>query len=287
VATLSAALTYGKVTPATTLSIDPDGDGKYSDEDVRPITDEHSYPELTVEGILVKSSNIGAYKLARQIGLTRYRQFLDELGFVRKTGINLPLEQRGLFPQQWNIGNMSRVAYGYTISVTPAQMCALIGCVLNDGQWRPLRTVEAWTDDQGRTIEEIKPPAATQPITAQAARQMRQMMIQVVEKGTAKLARSDLFEIGGKTGTANKINASGIGYDKHRDVVSFLGYISNAEGPQLAGIVIIDEPKLPEVMSYGGKLAAPLFRRIAEAAMKYYELPAQFAGTATPGKKLK
>lgn len=285
IATIAAALTHGKVTPATTLSIDPDGDRHYDDEDIEPIEDEHAYPELTVEGIMIKSSNIGAYKLARQIGLTRFRQFIDELGFAKPTGLNLPLENRGRFPKQWNIQSLSRAAYGYAYSVTPAQMCALIGCVLNDGQWRPLRTVEAWTDEQGRTVEEIPQPAASQPITEKAARQVRQMLIQVVEKGTAKLARSEQFEIGGKTGTANKWNNTAKRYDDHRQVVSFLGYISNASGPQLAGIVIVDEPKLDETMNYGGRLAAPLFRRIAEAAMKYYEVPAQFAGTAPAGKK--
>jgi cell division protein FtsI/penicillin-binding protein 2 len=283
IATIAAALTNGKVSPATTIAIDPDG--VYDDEDIQPIRDEHAYPELTVEGIMIKSSNIGAYKLARQIGLTRYRQFIDELGFAKRTGLDLPLEQRGWFPRQWNIQNLSRVAYGYTFSVTPAQMCSLLGCVLNDGQWRPLRTAEAWTDDKGRTIEEITPPAATQPITARAARQVRQMLLQVVEKGTAKLARSELFEIGGKTGTANKLNPVTKTYDKHRQVVSFLGYVSNADGPQLAGIVIVDEPKLDATLNFGGRLAAPLFRRIGEAAMKYYELPAQFAGTAPPEKK--
>ena len=284
VATIAAALTHGKVTPATTLSIDPDGDRHYDDDDIEPIEDEHAYPELTVENIMVKSSNIGAYKLARQIGLERFRKFIDDLGFAKRTGLTMPLEQRGWFPKVWNMQSLSRSAYGYAYSVTPAQMCALMGCVLNDGQWRPLRTVEAWTDEHAHTIEEIQPPAATQPITVKAARQVRQMLIQVVEKGTAKLARSELFEIGGKTGTANKLNPVTKTYDKHRQVVSFLGYISNADGPQLAGIVIVDEPKLDETLNFGGRLAAPLFRRIAENAMKYYEVPAQFAGTAKPAR---
>jgi cell division protein FtsI/penicillin-binding protein 2 len=149
--------------------------------------------------------------------------------------------------------------------------------VLNDGQWRPLRTVEAWTDEQGHTIETIEPPAARRPITAKTASQVRQMLVQVVEKGTARLARSDLYEIGGKTGTANKINPLTKRYDDHRQVVSFLGYISAGDGPRLAGIVIVDEPRLDEHLNYGGRLAAPLFRRIAEKAMAYYDVPAFFA----------
>jgi cell division protein FtsI/penicillin-binding protein 2 len=285
IATIAAALTNGRVSPATKLSIDPDGDRYYDDEDIEPIRDEHAYPELTVEGIMIKSSNIGAYKLARQIGLTKFRQFIDDLGFARQTGLTLPLEQRGWFPKMWNMQSLSRSAYGYAYSVTPAQMCALMGCILNDGRWSPLRTAEAWTDEHGRAKEEIPLPETRQPVTEKAARQVRQMLIQVVEKGTAKLARSEMFEIGGKTGTANKWNNQIRDYDRRKQVVSFLGYISNAEGPQLAGIVIVDEPKLDETMNYGGRLAAPLFRRIAEAAMKYYEVPAQFAGTAVPGKK--
>jgi len=277
VATISAALSNGRVNPNTTLSIDPDGDRIYDDEDIEPIRDEHAYPSLTVEGIMVKSSNIGAYKLARQMGLKRFREYIDALGFAKPTGITLPTEQRGWFPKQWNMQSLSRSAYGYAYSVTPAQMCALLGCVLNDGQWRPLRAVEAWTDEQGHTLEDLEPPAATQPITATASRQVRQMMIQVVEKGTAKLARSDTFEIGGKTGTANKINPRTKSYDDHRQVVSFLGFISGGDGPRLGGIVIIDEPRLAENLNYGGRLAAPLFRRIAEKAMAYYGVPALFA----------
>ena len=288
VATISAALSNGKVSPATTLSIDPDGDRTYDDEDIEPIEDDHAFPSLTVEGIMVHSSNIGAYKLARQIGLKRFREYIEDLGFTKRTGVNLPLEQRGWFPKLWNMQNLSRVAYGYTYSVTPAQMCALLGCVLNDGQWRPLRTVEAWTDEQGRTLTEIEGPAPRQPVTTAAARQVRQMLIQVVEKGTAKFARSDYYEVGGKTGTANKINPVTKTYDRHRQVVSFLGYISGSDGPRLAGIVIVDEPRLDAHMNYGGRLAAPLFRRIAEKAMAYYNVPAHFAvNERPPGKKTK
>jgi cell division protein FtsI/penicillin-binding protein 2 len=103
------------------------------------------------------------------------------------------------------------------------------------------------------------------------------MLVQVVEKGTGKLARSEYFEVGGKTGTANKVNPATKQYDNSRQTVSFLGYISGTDGPKLGGLVVIDEPKLAEHLNYGGRLAAPLFRRIAEKAMAYYDVPAQFA----------
>lgn len=285
ICTIAAALSAGKVGPATSVPLG--NSGVYSDDEVKPIRDDHAFPELSVEGIMVHSSNIGAFKLARQIGLTKFREYLDLMGFTRPTGIHFPLEQKGWFPKKWNMQNMSRCAYGYTFSVTPAQMCSLLGCMLNGGMWSPLRTEEAWTDEQNRTIEEIVPPAPRRAITAKAAGQVLQMLIQVVEKGTAKLARSDFYEIGGKTGTSNKINSKTKTYDRDRQVVSFLGYIAASDGPRLAGLVIIDEPKLAEHMNYGGKLAAPLFRRIAEKAMNYYEVPAFFAVNEATGKAVK
>jgi cell division protein FtsI/penicillin-binding protein 2 len=166
----------------------------------------------------------------------------------------------------------------------------MLGCVLNDGMWSPLRTTEAWTDEQNRVTEEITAFQPRRAITEKAARQTRQMLIQVVEKGTAKLGRSEFYEIGGKTGTANKLHKTDpkkYGYDRTRQVVSFLGFIAASDGPRLAGLVIIDEPKLASNLNYGGRLAAPLFRRIAEKAMTYYEVPAFFAANEDTGKAVK
>jgi cell division protein FtsI/penicillin-binding protein 2 len=277
VATVAAALSSGKVTPRTEITLANDGDRRYREEGVKPITDDHAYPSLSVEGILVHSSNIGAFKLAKIVGLKAFREDIEALGFTRKTGIALPTEQSGWFPKMWNMLSLSRAAYGYSYLVTPAQLCSLLGCVINDGAWRPLRTAEAWTDEHGRTIEAIEAPPATHPITPVVAGQMRQMLMQVVEKGTGKLARSDFYDIAGKTGTANKYNPAIKEYDTRKQTVSFLGYVSGSEGPRLGGLVIIDEPKLAEHLNYGGRLAAPLFRRIAEKAMAYYDEPAQFA----------
>lgn len=278
IATIAAALTHGKVSPATSIEINAEGDSVYDDDEILPITDDHSFPTLSVEGIMVHSSNIGAYKLARQMGLTKFRQYINNLGFHAKTGLGFPLEEKGRFPTQWNIQSLSRAAYGYAYSVTPGQMCNLLGCILNEGRWSPLRVSEAWTDNLGKPIETIPRTPPRQPISSKAARAVQNMLVQVVEVGTAKLAHSELFEIGGKTGTANKINPVTKGYDKHRQVVSFLGFIADATGPRLAGICIVDEPKLQDHMNYGGKLAAPLFRRIMERAMAYYEIAPTFAG---------
>jgi cell division protein FtsI (penicillin-binding protein 3) len=277
VATIAAALSSGKVNSRTEIALANDGGRTYRDNEVKTITDDHSYPSLSVEGIMVHSSNIGAFKLAKMMGLSAFREKITELGFTRHTGITLPTEQRGWFPKQWNMMSLSRSAFGYGYMVTPAQLCSMLGCVINDGEWRPLRTVEAWTDEHGHTLEAIEGPPATHPLTKDVAAQVRQMLLRVVEKGTGKLARSHYYDIAGKTGTANKLNAQRTDYDNTRQMVSFLGYVSGSDGPRLGGLVVIDEPKLAEHLNYGGRLAAPLFRRIAEKAMAYYDEPAQFA----------
>ncbi len=277
VATIAAALQSGKVNPRSVIPLANDGGRRYREEGVKPITDDHAFPSLDVEGIMVHSSNIGAFKLAKMVGLQNFREELLDLGFTKKTGITLPTEQRGWFPKRWDMMSLSRSAFGYGYMVTPAQLCALLGCVLNDGAWRPLRSVEAWTDEYGRTVEEIPGPDPTHPLSPAVAGQVRQMLFQVVEKGTGKLARSSYYEIGGKTGTVDKVNPLTKTYDHNRQTVSFLGYISGTGGPRLAGLVVIDEPRLAEHLNFGGRLAAPLFRRIAEKAMAYYDVPAQFA----------
>lgn len=284
IATAAAALAERKVRPDQPISIDPDGDRRYSDKEVRPITDAASYPELTPAGILAKSSNIGAYMLARRVGLQRFREYHSAFGLGEKTGLSLPFERKGAIAGKWNQQTMSRVSYGYSCQVSPAQMCSMLGCILNDGLWRPLALADAWTDSSGTVTSPINPPEGRKVIPPDVARSVSNMLLGVVEKGTAKSARSDLFEIGGKTGTAKKVNEKNpaAGYDNNRRVVSFLGYISSASGPRLAGICIIDEPKLAEAENYGGHLAAPLFRRVAEKAMNYYKVPPQFIATTAP-----
>ena len=97
-------------------------------------------------------------------------------------------------------------------------------------------------------------------------------MFNVVERGTGTKAQSRDFYIAGKTGTARKASANG--YADGQYVVSFLGF-APVNNPRLVGVVVIDTPKASASSLYGGKLAAPVFRRIVERALRYYEVPAE------------
>ena len=271
-ATVAAALADRKVGLQEFLTIDPDGDKKYREKGIEPITDEGSYASLSPEGILVKSSNIGAFLLAKRIGRTRFREWLDSFGFTSVTGIALPFERTGKLLAPWTYEAFSRNAYGYSFAATPAHLCSMLGCILNDGLWRPLRVIESVTDISGNPSEGTPDLASRQVLPEKIARSVRGMLLEVVRKGTATRAQSELYEIGGKTGTAKQVLPKG-GYHPSLRNISFAGFVNVAGQPRLAGYCIIEGPKMGPGMNSGGKLAAPLFRRVAEKAMEYYQVP--------------
>ncbi len=279
IVTMAGAISSGKVNGQSRLEL---GNGVWDDEDVTRITDEHPMASGTVEDILTYSSNIGAYKLGRMLGTRRFEDLIRDFGFCKVTGFESSSESRGYFPGQMTLQTLSRVSYGMTIAVTPAQMCGALGCIINDGQHRPLHLAEAWVDADGKTVESLDRAAARRVVSPAAAAAVRRAMLQVVEKGSGKPGRSELFEIAGKTGTARK--ASTILKDgKLRTIYppgdlicSFIGFLP-AEKPKLGGLVIIDMPRSTKYGHFGGKMAAPLFRRIAERAMAYYEVVPQFS----------
>lgn len=271
-ATVAAALAERKVGLHESIAINSDGDRYYSENGVSTIKDGGSYPSLSPEGILVKSSNIGSYLLAKRIGRTKFREWMDAFCFTSRTGITLPFERPARVAATWTQQDMSRAAYGYSIAATPAHLCSMLGCIINDGLWQPLKVVEGITDISGNPTAGTPEPTARQVVPATVARSVRNMLLNVVLKGTAKGAQSEKYVIGGKTGTANKVNDKGK-YDLSRQAVSFAGFVSVDGQPRLAGYCLIDGPRLGDSLNFGGKLAAPLFKRIAEKAMEYYQVP--------------
>ena len=280
IVTVSGAISSGRVNGQT--RIDLGTGGVYDDGEVARIHDEHQANSLTVEDVLVHSSNIGAYKLARILGTHRFEELIRGFGFCRTTGFETPVESRGRFDGQMSMQTLSRVSFGMAIQVTAAQMCGALGAIINDGMLQPLHLAETWVDVNGQAVEGLPRQPARRVISQAAARTVRHAMLQVVEKGTGLPGRSGLFEIAGKTGTARKavpVTKDGkrvMSYDTGELVCSFIGFLP-ADKPKLGGIVIIDNPRSTKLARYGGKMAAPLFRRIAERAMAYYQVPAQFS----------
>ena len=281
IVTVAGAISSGKVNGQS--RIDLGSGGVWDDSDIAPIHDEHAAASLTVEEVLVHSSNIGAYKLGRMMGTRRFEELIRDFGFCRLTGFESPSESRGYFADgnKMTMQTLSRVAFGMAIQVTPAQMCGALGTIINDGNYQPLHLAESWVDENGQEMEGLTRQDPRRVVSAAAAKSVRRAMVEVVEKGTGKAGRSELFEIAGKTGTARKATTL-LKDGKMRSVYlpgnvicSFIGFLP-ADKPKLGGLVIIDTPRGTKHAHYGGRMAAPLFRRIAERAMDYYQVPAQF-----------
>ena len=231
------------------------------------IRDDHEYDSLSVEDIIVYSSNIGASKLALNIGDKNLYRAIKEAGFVMPLGVDFPGEVGGYInPLGWREHYLATVSFGHGISATPLQMVSLYEALAGNGYLhRPFFAEYAITPEGRRqklhhvqTIRKVFSPQITGAI--------RDFLNQVVIRGTARKADSPIVAIAGKTGTALKIRADKKGYDQRRSRASFVGYFP-ADNPMIVGIVLFDEPKTSR---YGGETAAPVFRNIAE---RYYCLP--------------
>jgi cell division protein FtsI/penicillin-binding protein 2 len=236
--------------------------------------DHRPFGELSVQDILVKSSNIGAAKLACSVGEQKFYEYIRRFGFGERTGIELPGEISGLIrpPQSWSKISITRIPMGHEIGVTPLQMTVAMAAIANGGKLITPRMVKSISSDDGKTLSSLSPVVLRQAISPQTARQIGDALRGVVsDRGTAAAAAVAGFTIAGKTGTAQKVDPKG-GYEKGKYVVSFIGYLP-ADHPEFVGLVVLDDAHThkPE-LNYGGLVAGPIFSRIAEQAARYLDL---------------
>ena len=235
--------------------------------------DHAAFSDLSVKDILVKSSNIGAAKLAVSLGDQKFYEYIRRFGFGERTGIELPGEIPGLIrpPQSWSKISITHIPMGHEIGVTPLQMTVAMATIANDGKLMTPRIVKSITTSDGKTISTLSPIALRQVISPQTAKQIGEALRGVVsDRGTAAAAAVPGFIIAGKTGTAEKVDPHG-GYDKGKYVVSFSGFLP-ADHPEFVGLVVLDDAQTKPEQNYGGTVAGPIFSRIAEKAARYLDL---------------
>lgn len=269
IVTAAAALNERKVRPETTLFCE-NGVWNYGG---RALHDHHGYGVLSVQDILIKSSNIGAAKLALSIGEQKFYEYIRRFGFGERTGVELPGEIPGVIrpPQSWSKISITRIPMGHEVGVTPLQMTVAMAAIANGGKLVTPRVVKSITTSEGQVVSSFSPTVLRQVITPQTALQVGEALRGVVsERGTAKGASVLGFNICGKTGTAQKVDPKG-GYEQGKYVVSFSGYMP-AEHPEFVALVVLDDAKTGSELNYGGTIAAPIFSRIAEKAARYLDL---------------
>src|SRR5213595_2569028 len=236
--------------------------------------DHRPFADLSVKDILVKSSNIGAAKLALSIGDEKFYEYIRRFGFGERTGIELPGEISGLVraPRSWSKISITRIPMGHEIGVTPLQMTVAMATIANGGKLIMPRIVKSVTAADGKNVSSLSPMVLRQVISSETAREIGDALRGVVsDNGTAAAAAVPGFTIAGKTGTAQKVGPRG-GYEEGKYVVSFAGYLP-AEHPEFVGLVVLDDAHTskPE-LNYGGLIAGPIFSRVAEKAARYLDL---------------
>ena len=234
--------------------------------------DHHAYGALSVEDVLVKSSNIGMAKIGERMGLESLYEATRAFGFGRRTGIELPGELSGLLRPvtQWNVYSLGSIPMGQELAVTPLQLITAHAALANGGRLvRPhlLRHADSQARDYVSGSQIVEPGTDVQSVlldTSIAEWLVQQPLKQVVERGTGKSAKIAGLSIFGKTGTAQKLDLVTGTYSDKAWVLSFVCG-TPAESPEVLVLVMVDEPTMPGVQ-YGGTVAAPTASRILQFA---------------------
>ncbi|MCE2401428.1 penicillin-binding protein 2 [Candidatus Poribacteria bacterium] len=273
----SAVLNESIMTPESTVFCH---NGRYRIGKRRVIKDVSGKGWLSLEQVIQKSSNIGMIKIVQELGPELFETYVDRYGFGEKTGIDLPYEQRGnLYAlRRWDTNSLGAVPFGQGISVTPLQMVNALAVIANGGiLHRPYITKEI-RDAQGNLIKKNRPAKIRRVLRPEIAKQMTDILVGVVEKGSGMKAKIEGISIAGKTGTAQKAE-KGKGYAAGKEVMSFMGFLP-ADAPKIAIIVTLDEPTGER---FSGRIVAPIFKRIAKQTLKHIEQTHFF--DSTPKRK--
>lgn len=234
------------------------------------LKDHHDYGKLTARMAFAKSSNIGAYLVSRPLNKDLFHHYVQQFGFGEKTGIELTAESPGrIIPvNQWSMTSFSSQVMGYEVAVTPLQMAAAYCVIANGGVYHAPTILRGIKEDRPNA-DLVKGPErpGRRVLGGKAATQVMQCMIETMgEHGTGNKGDLTGYSVAGKTGTTRK-HVENVGYVEGRYIASFAGFLP-AHNPRLLGLIVIDDPRADGTLVYGGAVAAPVFKAIAEEAVK-------------------
>ncbi len=245
---------------------------EYKGRELRLPADDHAMGKISMEEVVVKSSNRGAALLGMRLGEDRLYKYARAFGYGEKTDLGLSGESRGLLaePKNWDGLTISRLPMGHAVGATPLQVHMAMATVANRGVLMQPQVVRRLFDDHGDTAVAFDPVARRRVISSDTARTLAGMLAKVcTNEGTARQAAIPGYEPAGKTGTTQKIVDGQ--YSSHHHVASFSGFFP-ASSPALVITVVVDDPQLPGI-GYGGKVAAPVFSELAKKCAAYLGIP--------------
>ncbi len=241
--------------------------GSYAVYD-RTIHDHSKHGWLTFQQIIKFSSNIGASKVGEKIGKERFYRYICAFGFGEKTQIDLPGEGKGIIhhPRYWPPVALDTISFGQGISVTGIQLVVALSAIANGGFLMKPYLVEKIINEKGEVSQSFQPEVVRRVISEETAKKVTALLKATTEKGgTGEEAVPTGYEVAGKTGTAQKVEPLLGGYSEDRFNSGFMGF-APADEPKIVLLVVIDEP---QGASYGGVVAAPVFKAIMEKVLPY------------------
>ena len=231
------------------------------------INDHKKLGLLTFPEVFIHSSNVGTIKVGQRVGQDNLYRMIQDFRFGRRTGIDLPGEEAGIFHPlpTWSRTSLAALSIGYEISVTALQILQAMNVVANGGLLVPFRVTNAGLNPAKFTPQ--APAATIRVISEKTASDLTRGVFEgVVAEGTGQSARIEGFSAAGKTGTARKLDPNLHVYMPDRHLASFVGFVPT-DRPAVSIVVVLDEPKFS--LQYGGQVAAPVFREIARRVLLY------------------
>ncbi|MGN0734184.1 MAG: penicillin-binding transpeptidase domain-containing protein [Anaerovoracaceae bacterium] len=225
----------------------------------------------TIKQAVGNSCNPVMAKVATKMGKKTFYKYLDLYGITEKTGVDYPGEAGAIVQSLENVGpvELATIGYGQGISVTPIQLLTAVSAIGNDGVLMQPRYVKALTDSEGRIVEEYEPKVVRKVISTKTANEMKEIMEYVVAEAGGGNAKITGYRIGGKTGTANKVENGSYGKNYYS---SFIG-MAPMDDPKVSILVVVDSPK---GSYYGSIVAAPIAKSILSDVLRYMNISPEY-----------
>ncbi|GAB3092935.1 peptidoglycan D,D-transpeptidase FtsI family protein [Pseudomaricurvus hydrocarbonicus] len=254
--TVLAALETGRYHPHTMIDTNPG----YIRVGKKTLLDHKNYGVIDLTKVITKSSQVGISKVALDMEPDVVRNMFSRLGLGQGTGVGFPGESVGLLPNRsrWTPIEQANFAFGYGMTVTALQLAQAYSVVANLGVKKPVSL-----------LRQDVAPGGEQAVGEAISGQVIDMLKTVLQPGgTARRAQIETYPAAGKTGTVHKVGKDGYADDRYRSV--FAG-MAPAEDPRIVVVVVIEEPNTGKY--YGGEVAAPIFAKVAEGALRLMHVP--------------
>ena len=242
----------------------------------------HGHGTQPLAGVLSHSCNLATAECGARLGPKKLFEYLTDFGMGEKTKVGLPGEEKGILrdPERrpWGPIGLATISFGQGVSVTPLQLAAAY-TVFADGRYRAPRLVRATRNAETGALQERPPSPTRRVLSEQTAEIMRQLLGGAIDEGTGQPAQLAGYTAGGKTGTAQIPER---GHYGKRFVASFVG-LAPLKDPQFVILTLIRDPKGAD--HYGGSVAGPVFKEIAERALLLRRMPHDRDATVVPKKK--